>query len=62
MRTVRALAPEARIPYISVILAEAYDDAGLSPQQFVEAMPNLRPDTNWAYCTKRSGFVGRSAA
>jgi hypothetical protein len=43
---VRTLAPEARIPYITIILAEAYE-AGISPQQFVEALPPPHSDTNW---------------
>ena len=47
---VRTLAPEARIPYIVQIMAEAYE-ADLTPQQFVDALPTLHPHTigmvNW---------------
>jgi hypothetical protein len=44
---VRALAPEARVPYIVQIMAEAYE-AGLTPQQFVDALPKFKPPfTRW---------------
>lgn len=47
VENVRALAPEARVPYIVQIMAEAYD-AGLTPQQFVDALPKYElPYTHW---------------
>jgi hypothetical protein len=34
-----------------LIMAEAYD-AGLTPQQFADALPNPRPLTNWVMSRK----------
>ena len=47
VENVRTLAPEARVPYIIQIMAEAYD-AGLTPQQFVDALPKYElPYAHW---------------
>jgi len=48
---VRTLAPDARIPYIVTVMAEAFE-AGLTPQQFVAALANPHPDSNWVMCLK----------
>jgi hypothetical protein len=52
VENVLTLAPEARIPYIVQIMAEAYE-SGLTPQEFVDALPDqpLRM-TNWVACIK----------
>jgi hypothetical protein len=58
IENVRTLAPEARIPYIVQIMAEAYE-AGLTPQQFVDALANMRPYTNRVACIKRKDWIAK---
>jgi hypothetical protein len=56
LEQVRTLAPEARIPYVAIILAEAYE-RGLTPQQMAELLPkNLYVSWNW--CAKMDVVVG----
>jgi hypothetical protein len=57
LETVRMLAPNARIPYIAAILAEAYEH-GLSPRQVAEALADLRPHINWPADISSDGWVG----
>jgi hypothetical protein len=42
---VRGLAP-GQIPFLLQVSVEAFEN-GLTPQQFVEALPTLHPDTIW---------------
>jgi hypothetical protein len=60
LEQVRTLAPEARIPYVAIILAEAYE-RGLSPQQVAEALPKLDRDASWNWCAKMDfdAWVGK---
>ena len=60
LEQVRTLAPEARIPYVAIILAEAYE-RGLSPQQVAEALPKLDRDASWNWCAKMDfdSWVGK---
>jgi hypothetical protein len=59
VENVRTLAPEARIPYIVQVMAEAYE-AGVTPQQFVDALPKFKlPYANWIACIKRKDWIAK---
>jgi hypothetical protein len=59
VENVRTLAPEARVPYIVQIMAEAYE-AGVTPQQFVDALPKFRlPYTHWM--ENRTEWIAKQA-
>jgi len=57
LEQVRALAPESRIPYVAIILAEAYE-RGLSPQQVAEALPKLSRDDSWNWPARWTSTLG----
>ena len=50
---VRELAPEARIPFVAVVMASAFE-RGLTPEAFVAALPELPTHKNWNWVAKHS--------